>query len=392
MNESKKQRNYDTVVYLTACALNGVVPDRACIADIDMNGVGHCAKRHKLSALVAHSLEMAGLAPTEALEAKNRAIRRILLLDAEREQILSELEKRKIKYMPLKGVYIKDYYPALGLREMSDNDILIEAWAREELKEIMLSRGYTIGSFGRGYPDEYTKPPVYNFEIHTSLFMESVDPVAYGHYLGALERAVKTEGTEYCYRMTDEDFYAYVKAHEYKHFSRGGTGLRSLADTYVLEKRFGSVIDGEYVSSELRALGILEYSNMTRSLAKKIFSSEATSRPVGSFYETLEDKEREAYLYICDSGVYGNHKNLVENSIRSVSEDDKITKRSKLKYIKKVIFPSMQTCKDIYPFFYRHKILMPILWIRKICKVIFVKPKVSLKRLRYVMRSDKTGK
>lgn len=44
----------------------------------------------------------------------------------------------------------------------------------------------------------------------------------------------------------------YMIAHEYKHFSKGGTGLRSLLDTYVFLRHCDETLDKEYVESELK--------------------------------------------------------------------------------------------------------------------------------------------
>ena len=53
-----------------------------------------------------------------------RTLLRQLHFDAEREEILKELEEEGISYLPLKGILISGYYPRPGLRFMADNDIL----------------------------------------------------------------------------------------------------------------------------------------------------------------------------------------------------------------------------------------------------------------------------
>lgn len=55
------------------------------------------------------------------------------------------------------------------MREMADNDLLIDERYREDIKKYMLNRGYSIHFAGVTNHDEYTKPPVYNFEFHTRL-------------------------------------------------------------------------------------------------------------------------------------------------------------------------------------------------------------------------------
>ena len=69
-----------------------------------------------------------------------------------------------------------------------------------------------------------------------------------------------------------------ILAHEYKHFSHRGTGMRSLMDVYVF----------------LNAHPNLEYEKHSRNLAQKVFKNEALS----------EDETEQLMMYM-DSSVYG---------------------------------------------------------------------------------------
>ena len=76
------------------------------------------------------------------------------------------MDSEHIWYLPLKGIILKDYYPSVGMRQMSDNDILFDADAWERVEKHMLSEGYETESVGKGNHDVYQKAPVYNFEMH----------------------------------------------------------------------------------------------------------------------------------------------------------------------------------------------------------------------------------
>ncbi len=92
-----------------------------------------------------------------------------MLLDSERAEIFRELDRMKIWYLPLKGIGLKSLYPGIGMREMSDNDILIDPCGRDRVHELMLRRGYTALSKPAEHHDVYLKQPIYNFEIHVGL-------------------------------------------------------------------------------------------------------------------------------------------------------------------------------------------------------------------------------
>lgn len=60
-------------------------------------------------------------------------------------------------YLPLKGIIMKDYYPSVGMRQMSDNDILFDADAWERMEKHMISEGYKAEYVGKGNHDAYHK-------------------------------------------------------------------------------------------------------------------------------------------------------------------------------------------------------------------------------------------
>ena len=130
-----------------------------------------------------------------------------------------------------------------------------------------------------------------------------------------------------------------MTAHEFKHFIRGGTGLRSLLDTYVVLKRFNA-LDWDYIEKETRKLGIENFEKKNRALAERLFGEGKV-------------EEDEMLSYMLGSGVYGNMDNLVNNRLTLSG--------SKWKYIWKRIFLPLSTVKKAYPLFYRHRILLPFL-------------------------------
>lgn len=140
--------------------------------------------------------------------------------------------------MPLKGAIIKEYYPVFGIRQMSDNDILFDEIRANDVWEIMVSLGYSAVKYNEGHRDDYQKPPFNHFEMHRVLFTESNNDIFSNYYKCVKNRLVKDEDNNYGYHFTNEDFYIYMIAHEYKHYSWGGTGIRSLLDTYVFLQKF----------------------------------------------------------------------------------------------------------------------------------------------------------
>ena len=342
MNQQEYIKAIRDVICLAYCAVNGKTPPRSRVEKMDAETVREAAQHHMLAALCAMELEKAGVTTPEFTQIKGKAIRKNARLDIDRAAILAEFEQQGIWYLPLKGIIIKDLYPDYGMRQMSDNDILFDETRRDDVRRIMLSHGFTAEKFGRGTHDVYFKQPVSNFEMHVSLFSAASDEKRQ-YYLDVKDRLIKDSSNRFGYHFTDEDNYIYIVSHEHKHYASGGTGLRSLLDTYVLLRRYGDKLDMQYVTAECEKLGIADFEQKNRLLALHLFSGSAL---------TADDKQM--LRYIVFSGTYGTHSNTVKNKLSKKNG-------SKLRYVISRIFVPMQSVKEFYPVFYEHKLLLPLL-------------------------------
>ena len=384
-------RTSEQLLYLMACALQGVSAREEILADADLKQLLIMARKHSVASMVCMALEKTAVfakadeaTKKQWIDAKNKAIRKNMLLDAERKTILHELETQGIWYMPLKGSILKDWYPKPGMREMADNDILFDPSGREQVREIFQNRGYKTVSFGKLNHDVYEKAPIYNFEMHVSLFHGRYKELA-EQYENVKELLLPVDGTAYQFAFTPEDFYVFALAHAHKHYSHSGTGVRTLADIYVMDRHLGDIMDRDEVEQKLTQLGIAEYEQHSRVLAEKLFSA---VRPLAEI-ELTED-EKEMLLYYCDSTTYGTFDNRVNNRLHELQKNtEAITLRTKLKYCCVRLFPGREFCKLHYPFVYRHPWTLPFFWVWRIVdKGITHRRKVKqeLKALKSVSR------
>lgn len=373
MDKYHSRRIHSALVYLVGCAYHGITPDVAYLKGIQKDQLFKCAVRHNVASLLCSALEGLGLSTPEMQDKKNMAIRKVMLLDAERQAILSELEGRGIIYMPLKGVYMKEYYPAIGMRQMTDNDILFDKAYRADVRDLMTARGYSVRVYGKSNHDVYMKDPVYNYEMHVSLFDGYKHSAAAEYFKGAFDRALPIEGTSYGYRMNLEDFYLYMRAHEYKHFVNSGTGLRSLLDVYVFWHANEGAVDSELINKVSEKIGMGEYERRTRALADRLFSPESIKKILED-PNALTESEWSFFDEFCLHGTYGTLANSINRGIVEAGEG-RVTAKSKLKYVWKKLFPPMEWYKIYHPTVYKYKILMPPFLLFRFFRIIFSHPK-----------------
>ena len=195
-------------------------------------------------------------------------------------------------YLPLKGIILKEYYPAVGMRQMSDQDILFDETYAQDVKQYMVSRGYKVESYGENHHDVYEKNPVYNFELHRSLYTSSHKQVWAAYYKNIKEKLLLQDRVSYGQQMADEDFYIFMVSHAYKHYDGQGTGIRTLLDFYVyLQAK--TELDFSYIETECRKLEIEAFEKDSRVLCKKVFGENAVNT-IGS----LGDEERDMLSYL----------------------------------------------------------------------------------------------
>lgn len=365
------EKLYYDMIYLASCGIHGICPEKTLLGEVDARELYGLCYTHFLEALAGTALKKAGEPlPKEWNEHISKAVRKVILFDAERSKLFSFMEEKGIWHLPLKGIILKDYYPSVGMRQMSDNDILFDYSFCNEVQAYMESQGYEATHVGEGNHDVYEKEPVYNFELHSALYGELYRADWAEYYRNVKERLILDEGTSYGYHFTDEDFYVYITSHAYKHYAGSGTGLRTLLDFYVYLRAKEQTLDFAYIEKECEVLGIAEFEKRNRSLCRKAFSGVALQGQ-SAFEQSLSAEETEMLLYYLTSGAYGTTERRVENRVKAYRNDG--VKWSKLRYAWERVFPGY----DIYKYYapnVKGKFLQSVVgWLRRVFIVTFTK-------------------
>ena len=367
-----ENQNWQTgldALYLAACALHGQRPRRI---PGDLTALYQFCKFHSITAIVAMALEdywkedppadLEAVKPWK--QAKEKAIRKNILLNAEREAILARLEAMGCWYMPLKGSLLQYDYPKFGMRQMSDNDILIDQTYRAAIRDLMRQRGYEVKVYGKGMEDEYLKQPVYNFEFHTALFFQALNPGLAAYYEDVSNRMEKDAGNGYGYHLPEEEFYIYLVAHGYKHLNYSGTGLRHLLDVWVYARKHPD-LNWERITGELGKMGAADFEGLCRTLSGKLLDAPET-------VPELTAREREMLEAMITAGTYGTAQTRMEK---------RLGQGSKLIYLRDRLFPSRERAAVFYPILHRHPWLLPVIWIWRLLRAVFVAPGKVIREL-----------
>lgn len=370
--------------YLAASALHGVVPSLE--ESVDPDALYRFCNFHSITSIVAMALERVWKthpADPEMMktwrQARDKAIRKNILLNAERERILAHLESIGCWYMPLKGSLLQFDYPVFGMRQMSDNDLLCDPEKSAEIRKFMMESGYSCEQFMQGHHDEYNRKPVYNFEIHRSLFKPEEAPLLAEYYKDIHNRSVKDEGTEYGYHLSRSDFYIYITSHALNHFQESGIGIRWLMDVYVFLEKYAGELDRDYVDRELEKLGALEFERWCVRASRILFGAPAREAAVSEEDMPILD----AFFA---SGTHGTEKQLFQKSFEKFSDGDR---GSRFRYFVARMFPSAKMLGVAYPIVKKHRWLVPFVWVYRLVRSVICRPGRVFRETKHLI-SDKS--
>lgn len=324
----------------------------------------------------------------------DRNLFRMINFQVEREAIFSDMREAGLSWLPLKGLVIAPLYPHPEMRWMCDNDILFgfvepaddggcvardEQRAALEIRHIMESRGFKPDHFGQGNHDAYHKLPFFNFEMHRGLANGSL--AWWRYYERPWSRARRVSPNDNAYEFSREDAYLFHIAHMFKHFSAAGCGVRGLADEWVLLSAWGESLNWEYIEAELSKLGMADFENGIRRIAKRVIGDDACGALLRGEDGFLNDDDCAFVAYMLGSGTYGTLQNAVENKIQENEQAGAGNARAR--YLMQRAFPPAAQLAQGYPVLKKHAWLLPAVYAYRLT----IKPFLRRDRLSGELRA-----
>ncbi len=281
------------------------------------------------------------------------------------KELQTMFEEAGIRNQVLKGSVMKFVYPRPEMREMSDVDFMIYENDFTESEKLVMDMGFEKMKAIKHHVI-FKKPPFLVFEMHWSLYEQTVDKEQYLYYKDQF-RAVLKEGCQYTYEFSKEDFYVYMISHMAKHFYENGCGIRNLIDIYVYRNKFGQELDWEAIDKELKACGLTQFEHHMVRLVNIWLNGEESTE----FYNEL-------FLYMLNCGIYGKGENGIWAQLAKQSKGkNKNEENNKLSFY----FPSTDYMKEYYPWLEGKTWLLPVAWLCRGVRGITNKSSVERSRM-----------
>jgi len=296
-------------------------------------------------------------------------------------ELQQKFEENKIANIPLKGAQLKSYYPSPDMRFLTDLDILCHHEDTDSIAQIMEELGYTL-EHGGGHHDVYVREPFMTVEIH---WICSTENKEMNHLFEDIwDRCQEWDGFEHSYRMSWEDYYVYMIGHMVKHLKYGGIGIRMLLDLYIFEEKLKESCNWQYVETYLEKAGVFRFAQTMSQFLQRCLKGEAALQEDNILME-----------HIMENGAHGTIENY--NGVRFLKDGGNKNSilKNKIVVIGRVLFPTLESMKQMYHYVRRYPVLLPVAWMERIVKKVLFENKKSRKILKdvtdtqYLQKMDK---
>lgn len=312
------------------------------------------SKAHDVVQIVSDVLFKNGLLPKgDPLTAQFQkyqvfALRRYMNIEREHQMIYKLFEDNAIPFVPLKGSVIRQYYAEPYMRTSKDIDILVRMEDLERAADALVSNLNYDRREGMTFHDVHLfSQSGVMLELHYSLIenQENLDRVL----LKVWDYCVDTEKGKY-YKLQTPEFYLFHHvSHMVNHFLRGGCGIRSFIDLYLIEKHL------QYDAAKAEAL--MEESEIAEfyHAAKQCIASWFDGAEATEIVNLMED-------FILKGGIFGTKENRINI--------DQNKQGGKSKYYLSRIFIPYDKLKYKYTILQKHKYLLPLMWVVRLFSLI----------------------
>ncbi len=331
---------------------------------IDWTKLFKLAQKHDSVAIIyqaIENMELTNEARTLFTKSKNRIVARTTRQAIEADRVFGTFESNNIKYIRLKGIHIKEFYPAPYMRTFSDIDVYVSKEDREKAKGLMKDLGYELDCV-LDYHDEYNKDNFYIYEIHSPIVSEN----SFHHdiFSDPFCKAVAVSESNGNYVLNNDYFYLHLFFHLYGHFIHKGCGIRLFTDLLVFQQNIKET-NYEFIKSVLKQYGLLDFYNSVQKLINFFFFNDTADK------DTLTIAE---FIFKCRPNEAS--KNRLAN----------LSFFGKTKHLLSIWFPPAKELEFRYPVLEKAPVLLPVCWVRRIFYSLFFNRSAFTKQVNNVKK------
>jgi hypothetical protein len=308
-------------------------------------------------------------------------------------KVFKKFNEQNIPVIALKGLILRNLYPAPDLRTMCDSDILIHEEDMKKVEVLLTEMDYKQvednSPIHTTFIHKYYNPIEVHFKVADSLFIHDIS-----HFENNVWNCLVTkkfnDTTVLCF--CTEDFLVHLCIHMATHMRYGGFGLRQFCDFVLLIEKEGSSIDWKSFNTKIKSNSIEKFTMAIFSVCNSLFNVHI---PKELNNVSIDEKYIKMLIHdIFASGVYGGKSldRIFGNA--PITPNPKSENKSNIVMIKliNIIFPPINTLSSAYSYAKKYKILTPIAWIHHFFAGAFNKEYNVIDKIKIILFSDFTFK
>lgn len=367
MNNDQQQ-----LVYLISQAIRGKKVGKEPLENQNWNYILRYANSHQVKALIYSAFQNSGCIINLKKEILEQWKKETMLTAVGQMRhikqvtgVLSNFNDKKIPFIVLKGLVIRELYPRPELRTMSDADILIKQSDLNVTKELMAGLGYSeegISPMHIFYYKKNCSPIEIHWTIEDYRFFNGNNMNINKMWDDA--KKVEIGGVE-CLSFSNEDLALHLCIHMAAHIITGGFGIRQLCDLVLLVEKEGLTIDWQSFFEKGKKWRIEKFIIAIFLTCNQLFDMNIPSEL--EQYCNLFDKKQVNLLIneILEGGVYGKKDlaNVFSNELAyGAGEQHGGNLAGVIKRFLLFLFPTAEKMSSKYSYAKKYKIFIPLAW------------------------------
>lgn len=370
-------RTEQMLIQAIKAALCGRQVDWTDTSPQELDELMRLSLQHKLQPLVLQAVYGCPAAKSWASLEQNRKLAKAQVMaqaakTAEFLALYQALCDADCPPLVVKGILCRELYPNGDLRQSGDEDLFAAPQQFSDCCAELRQNGFTplrqadedaadeIGWQKQGSP--------LRIELHRNLFPQSREAVKeFQDFFANVFETQKTyllQNGAAVLSMPEHDHLLYLLLHAYKHFIRGGFGIRQVCDIGLWAKAHHERIDWPELYAQCRKTNTLKFSAAVFRLAQqelKIeFSLPEEWKQEIDYRPLLQD--------VLAAGIYGSiDRNRAHSA--SVTQNAVSAKQTgKSSSVLRSVFPPKQSLCADYPILERHGIVLPAIWVKRLLR------------------------
>lgn len=288
--------------------------------------------------------------------------------------ILKKASEKGLTFSLIKGPAVSRLYKDPDLRPSGDIDIFTEEKFADDWCDFLTANGYSI--IKKEKTDHHIVTKHKNggmLEVHTKLYSIPDRELLFGgnEPVNEPQTDIVINGNTYK-TLGVNDGLLYYTAHYIKHFIKGGGGIRQMMDLLLYIDAYKNDIDFETYNKYLKELRYYKLIEAVKSVGDKYFGFDFKAKENDLTDMLLDDNEI--------GGLFGHTRDTKtdfaeqlykrRSSMGSIKYKTFMATKAERTFLRK-LFPTQQEYITKYKIpFARHKILLPIAFIKRILDVI----------------------